>query len=183
MGAGVQNESGRSHLGWVWSWVIGAALVFVVAPFVRTRVPLSDELDLGSIILPVWTFLQLVLLAGLLKWLRPRSATWSAPQRVLLAVGCALAVGVLQPTVLSLLSRLGDETAIPLSRDPLQVALLWSTPLLFYAIPAGIVTVAWVRWDSFRLSRVLGLSLVALGLLNVGAIFWFTHLWARYVNV
>lgn len=178
----MEAQHSRWRFQWVFAWASGATLILVLAPLVRSTMPLSDELDLGSIVMPVWTFLQLCLLTGVLAWLRPRTAGWAVIRRALVSFAAALAVGMFQPSILSLVSRIGDKTAIPLDRDPLQVALLWSTPLLFYVIPAGLVTADWMRSRTFRPSRILGTALVALGLLNIAAIFWFKLLWSLYVN-
>ena len=105
-------------------WVIGLVLVLGVAPLVRARVSMSDELDLYSMLLPVWTLLQLALFAGALSWLRVHSTGWSVAVRAILAFVIALIIGVLQPVILTSISTIIGSSAAPLAGDPLQAALL-----------------------------------------------------------
>jgi len=71
----------------------------------------------------------------------------------------------------------------PLSSDPATVALLWSTPLAFYVVPAGIVVAAWLSGPArMTLVRALGLGLVVIGVLNFPYILWLTHLWDVYIR-
>ena len=163
-------------------WVIGLVLVLGVAPLVRARVSMSDELDLYSMLLPVWTLLQLALFAGALSWLRVHSTGWSVAVRAILAFVIALTIGVLQPVILTSISTIIGSSAARLAGDPLQAALLWSTPLLFYVIPAGIVAYSWVRSATLRVVHVLGPASVVVGVLDIVAILWFTHLWSLYVR-
>lgn len=163
-------------------WVIGLVLILGVAPLVRMQVSLSDELDLYSLLLPVWTLAQLALIAGLLSWLRVRSTGWSVAVRAIVALVIALIIGVLQPVILTSISTIVGSSAAPLSGDRLQAILLWSTPLLLYVIPAAFVAYSWVRSATLRVAHVLGLASVVVGVLNIVAIFWFTHLWALYVR-
>ena len=75
------------------------------------------------------------------------------------------------------------DRGVPLSDNPMRIALLWSTPLAFYVVPAGLVVWSWL-WRDSRLSlpRALGLGLVVIGLLNFPFILWLTYLWEVHVK-
>lgn len=164
------------------TWALAGALVLVVAPAIRSQVPLSDELDLGSLLLPWWSLLQIAVLALVLRALRKRSLSWSTARRAWTGTTLAALVFLLSPSVLSLLSSvLGDDLA-RLGRDQVQVALLWSTPLLFYVIPAALVVYMWSKNERFTVARSVGAAAIAIAMGNLVAIFWFTSLWARFVR-
>lgn len=64
---------------------------------------------------------------------------------------------------------------------PVRIALLWSTPLAFYLLPATLVLLAWLWQDKqMSLLRVLGLGLLFIGLVNFPFILWLTYLWNVY---
>jgi len=176
------GTSTQSRISAAMPWIIGLVLILGVAPLVRSRVSLSDELDLYSLLLPVWSLLQLGLLAGALWGLRGRATGWSVTARAIVALAMAVIVGVLQPVILTSISTVLGSSAAPLPGDPLQAALLWSTPLLFYVVPAAMVAYSWVRSATVRVVHVLGLASVVVGVLNIVAIFWFTHLWSLFVR-
>jgi hypothetical protein len=158
-------------------WVVGIGLQFA-APLLRDRVPLSDDLFIGSFLYPWWLFAQVAVLAGILALFRRASDRWSPSVRTAFAVVAALVMALPQP---DLITQLIDT--VPLGDNPLRVALLWSTPLAFYLVPATLVVVAWL-WRDARLSlmRALGLGLVVIGVLNFPYILWLTHLWEIYVR-
>jgi hypothetical protein len=158
-------------------WAVGVALQFA-APLLRDRVPLSDDLFITSMLAPWWLFLQVCLLAGLLKLLRRRSEVWSGGVRIAFAAGAAVILMLLQPDLLTQVFASGN---VPLSENLARVALLWSTPLAFYVVPAAIVVGSWLRRERpFSALRALGWGLVSIGVLNFPYILWLTHLWRVY---
>jgi hypothetical protein len=159
-------------------WAIGVGLQFM-APLLRDRVPLSDDLFIGSFLAPWWLFAQVALLAGVLKLFARRAESWSGTSRILFAVGLAAVLALLEPDLLT--QVIADD--VPLSQNPMRVALIWSTPLSFYLVPAGLVIWSWAWRDGrLTLSRALGLGLVVIGVLNFPFILWLTHLWELYVK-
>jgi len=136
---------------------------------------LSDDLFITSMIAPAWTFLQVCLLAGALRLMRPRAASWSARSRAWFGVAAAVAFTLLQPGIVSALVN-GLNPA-----DGVALALLWSTPLALYLVPAAIIVWA---WSSGRVSlpRALGYGLVAQGVINFAFIIWLNHLWVVYLR-
>lgn len=158
---------------------MGIGLQFA-APLLRDRVPLSDELAVTSFLAPWWLFLQVLLLAGGLLVFRRFSEGWSPGARVAFGIGAASAIMLLQPELITQL--VANEG--PLGDNPMRVALMWSTPLAFYVIPAGLVVFSWLRRDGQGMSmpRALGLGLVVIGVLNFAYILWLTHLWETYVR-
>jgi hypothetical protein len=100
---------------------------------------------------------------------------------VAFGAGAAVVFMLLQPGIISLLLA-GPGAFDP--ADRVALALLWSTPLALYVVPAAIVVWAWVRRDGrVSLPRALGYGLIAQGILNFAFITWLNHLWAIYVNV
>jgi len=161
-------------------WVVGIGLQ-LAASLVRDRLPLSDDLFITSMIAPAWTFLQVCLLAGALRLARRRAEPWSTRMRVVFGVGAAVVFMLLQPGIISLLLA-GPAAFNP--ADKVALALLWSTPLALYIVPAAIVVWAWVQRDGrVSLPRALGYGLVAQGVLNFAFIAWLNHLWQIYVKV
>ncbi len=170
----------RAHwlTGAVWAVGIGLQLA---SSLLRDRIALSDDLYLTSLIAPAWTFLQVCLLAGALRLTRRRAEAWSTRGRVAFGAGAAVVFMLLQPGIISLLLA-GPGAFDP--ADRVALALLWSTPLALYVVPAAIVVWAWVRRDGrVSLPRALGYGLIAQGILNFAFITWLNHLWAIYVNV
>jgi hypothetical protein len=159
-------------------WAVGIGLQFA-APLLRDNVPLSDGLFITSMFAPVWTFLQLCVLAGLLVLVRKASTAWTPSRRTAFGVAAALFCLLLQPTVFAQVLAPGE---VPLS-DPVEFAVLWSTALAFYVLPAAIVVRAWLR-QAQRVPTlvVLGLALVIIGVLNFPYILWLTHLWKVYIE-
>jgi len=161
-------------------WAAGIALQ-LAASLMRDRVPLSDDLFITSMIAPAWSFLQVCLLAGALRLTRRRAEPWSTPTRVAISVGAAIVFMLLQPGIISMLLA-GPAAFSP--TDKVALALLWSTPLALYVVPAGIVVWAWaLRNGRVSLPRALGYGLVAQGVLNFAFIAWLNHLWQIYVKV
>ena len=161
-------------------WAVGIALQ-LAASLVRDRLPLSDDLFITSMIAPAWTFLQVCLLAGALRLTRRRAEPWSARSRVVFGFGVAVVFMLLQPGIISLLLA-GPAAFSP--ADRVALALLWSTPLALYVVPAGIVVWAWALRDGLvSLPRALGYGLVAQGVLNFAFIVWLNHLLTIYVKV
>jgi len=157
-------------------WAIGVGLQFAV-PLLRDRVTLSDDLYVGSFLAPWWTFLQVLLLAGLLAMFRRRSEGWSNTGRITFAVVGALLFSLLESNLLTTLLGQG----VPLADDPVRVALMWSTPLAFYGVPAGLVIFSWIRRDPrFTLPRALGTGLVFIGIASFAYVVWLGHLWELY---
>jgi hypothetical protein len=180
-----QSETAAGHTAasrrgrWITAalWAIGIALQFA-APLLRDRVPLSDDLLITSMLAPWWLFLQVCMLAGLLKLFRARAEAWGDGVRVAFALAAALILMLLQPDLLTQVFASGN---VPLSQNPARVALLWSTPLAFYVVPAAIVVVAWLRRGRpFSALRALGWGLVSIGVLSFPYILWLTHLWKVY---
>ena len=161
-------------------WAAGIALQ-LTGSLLRDRLPLSDDLFITSMIAPAWTFLQVCLLAGALRLARRRAESWSTRMRVVFGVGAAVAFMLLQPGIISLLLA-GPVAFNP--ADRVALALLWSTPLALYIVPAAIVVWAWVQRDGrVSLPQALGYGLVAQGVLNFAFIAWLNHLWQIYVKV
>jgi len=157
-------------------WIVGVALQFAV-PLLRDRVTLSDDLYVGSFLAPWWVFLQVLLLAGLLAMFRRRSEAWSGAARVTFAVAGAFLFALLEPNLMTVLLDRGN----PLAGDPARIALLWSTPLAFYVVPAGLVVFSWLRRDArFTLPRALGAGLVFIGIASFVYVLWLGHLWELY---
>jgi hypothetical protein len=72
---------------------------------------------------------------------------------------------------------------VPLSLNPVGAALIWSTPLFFYLLPAALVIFSWLKRPLWLpLARALGLGLVIIGVLGFGYILWLTHLWDLYIR-
>jgi hypothetical protein len=111
-------------------WILGVGLQFA-APLLRDRVPLSDDLLVGSFVNPLWLFGQVLLLAGVLTLVRKAADGWATGRRARFAIAMAILCSVPQPDLITQL--LGRD--VPLAANPLRVALLWSTPLAFYVIP------------------------------------------------
>jgi hypothetical protein len=99
---------------------------------------------------------------------------------VAFGIGAATVLMMLQPEVITQI--VGQD--VPLSDNPMRVALIWSTPLALYVIPAGLVVFSWLRRDGGGMSmpRALAWGLVAIGVLNFAYILWLTHLWDTYVR-
>lgn len=169
---------GRSGIITAALWAAGIGLQFA-APLLRDRVPLSDELLIDSMIDPLWVFLQICVLSGVLTALRHPTDRLGDSGRVALALGAAIAVAFLEPNLLTFVLGSGG----PLSADPVSAALLWSTPLAFYLVPAGIVVASWSgRGRRFSSARALGLAFVFIGVVNFPFILWLTHLWDVYIR-
>ena len=149
------------------------------APFLRDKVPLSDDLFITSILTPWWVFLQVLLLAGWLWIFRRRSAKWTERARIIFAVVSALFFMLPEPNMLTLI--IAHE--VPLSLNPVGANLIWSTPLFFYVLPAGLVIFSWLKKPNWLpLARALGLGLAIIGVLNFGYILWLTRLWDLYLR-
>ena len=69
------SQKPRSASRGIWLtlalWLVGVALQFA-APWLRDKVPLSDDLFITSILTPWWVFLQVLLLTGWL-WIFRRN--------------------------------------------------------------------------------------------------------------
>jgi hypothetical protein len=174
------NANSRPRARWLTPalWAAGVGLQFA-APLLRDRVPLSDDLFIGSMLAPWMIFAQVVVLAAVLALTRGPSRRWSRTARTVFAVAIATLLIFAQP---DLIMRLAGAGA-PLGEDPVAVALAWSGPLAFYVLPAALVVWAWL-WDDPRLSllRALGAGLVVIGILNFPFILWLTHLWDVYIR-
>ena len=159
-------------------WLLGVALQFA-APLLRDQVPLSDDLFVSSILTPWWVFLQVLLLAGWLSIFRRKSVKWTERTKIFFAVISALVLMLLEPNMLTLI--IAHE--VPLRLNPVGANLIWSTPLFFYVLPAGLVIYTWLKRPHWlTLGRALGLGLVLIGILNFGYILWLTHLWDLYLR-
>lgn len=158
-------------------WGIGVGLQFATS-LLRGRVPLSDDLFIGSFLAPWWLFLQVVLLAGVLALVRRAASAWSLPWRIGFAVSAAFVCMLAQPDLITLLA---NRTS--LGFNPVNLALAWSTPLFFYVIPASLVIYAWLRPGSrLTTARALATGLVIIGLMSFPYILWLTHLWKIYIR-
>jgi len=159
-------------------WAVGVGLQFA-APLLRDRVPLSDDLFIGSFLAPWWSLGQVMLLAGFLTLFRKAADGWNRGRRKGFAIAGAVLFSLLQPEFITQL--VGNE--VPLADNPVRVALLWSTPLAFYMMPAALVVYSWLKRDArLTLPRALGVGLVVIGLLNFPYILWLTRLWRLYVE-
>jgi hypothetical protein len=157
-------------------WLAGVGLQYA-APMLRDRLPLSDDLFITSILAPWWVFMQLLLLAGWLWIFRHKAEKWSSRVRVTFAVVSALILMLLEPNLI--IQIIAHE--VPLSLNPERAALIWSTPLFFYLVPAGLVIFSWLKRPQWLpLARALGFGLVIIGIFNFGYILWLTHLWDLY---
>jgi hypothetical protein len=158
------------------AWAAGIGLQFM-APVLRDRVPLSDDLAITSFLSPWWLFLQVVLLALWLKGFQRLSQGWTQPSRTVFAIVSAAIFLLLEPDLVTQVIEYGT----PLNASPVRTALLWSTPLAFYLLPAALVIFSWLRRDRrYTLLRALGIGLLSIGILNFPFILWLTHLWAVY---
>ena len=164
----------RDHALTAIVWVVGIGLQLAASPL-RERTTFSNDLYLTSLIAPAWTFLQVCLLAGSLRLMRPRAASWSARSRAWFGVAAAAAFMLLQPGILAVLLNGSNPT------DKVSLALLWSTPLALYLVPAAIVVWAWSA-GRVSLPRALGYGLVAQGVLDFAFIIWLNHLWVVYLK-
>lgn len=159
-------------------WAIGVGLQFA-APLLRDRVSLSDDLFIGSFLTPWWIFSQVLLLAGLLTAFRKLTDDWSLGRRTAFAIAGAVLLALPQPELITQIA--GNE--VPLADNPVRVALLWSTPLAFYVLPAALVVYAWLKRDArLSVARALGIGLVVIGVLNFPYILWLTRLWRLYIE-
>jgi len=181
MGDSADKPAGKNRRGaWLTAalWAAGVGLQFA-APLLRDRVPLSDDLLIGSFLAPWWMFAQVALLAGVLALFGRLTAEWSGGARTMFAIAAALLVALLNP---QLITQLIDPSA-RISDDPVSLALLWSMPLAFFVVPAGLVIYSWLKRDSrFSLMRALGAGLVFIGVVNFPFILWLTHLWDVYIR-
>lgn len=176
--ASVGRRGGRGALITAMLWVVGVGLQFA-APLLRDRVPLSDDLFIGSFLAPWWSFAQVALLAGFLALLRKVTDGWSRGGRAGFAIAAAVLFSLLQPEFITQIIENGGR----LGEDPVRVALLWSTPLTFYLVPATLVVWSWLKRDArLTLIRALGIGLVVIGVLNFPYILWLTRLWELYVE-
>lgn len=176
--ASVGRRGGRGALITVALWVLGVGLQFA-APLLRDRVPLSDDLFIGSFLAPWWLLAQVVLLAGFLALLRKVTDGWSRGGRAGFAIAAAVLFSLLQPEFITQIIENGGR----LGEDPVRVALLWSTPLAFYLVPATLVVYSWLKRDArLTLIRALGIGLVVIGVLNFPYILWLTRLWKLYIE-
>lgn len=159
-------------------WAVGVGLQFA-APLLRDRVPLSDDLFIGSFLAPWWSFGQVMLFAGVLALFRRAADGWSRGGRMGFAIAGAALFSLLQPELITQI--VGNE--VPLSDNPVRVALLWSTPLAFYVMPAALVAYSWLkRGAQLTLLRALGIGLVVIGVINFAYILWLTRLWELYIE-
>ena len=153
----------RAHALTGIMWAVGI-VVQLSASLLRDRIAFSDDLYLTSLIAPAWTFLQVCLLAGTLRLMRPRTASWSTRSRAWTGVTAAAVFMPLQPGILSVLLN-GFDPA-----DKVALALLWSTPLTLYVVPVAIVVWAWSRpGGRVSLPRALGYGLAAQGVVSFGS--------------
>jgi hypothetical protein len=157
-------------------WAAGVGLEYA-SPLLRDKVPLSDDLFITSFVTPWWVFIQVLLLAGWLWIFRRKAEKWAQSPRLIFAVVSALILMLLEPNMLTLI--IAHE--VPLSQNPVGAALIWSTPLFFYVVPAGLVIFSWLKRPQWLpVSRALGLGLVIIGMSSFGYILWLTHLWDLY---
>jgi len=171
-------RGGRGPLITAGIWALGVGLQFA-APLLRDRVPLSDDLFIGSFLAPWWSFGQVLLLAGFLTIFRKGTDSWSSRGKTGFAIAAAVIFSLLQPELVTQL--VGND--VPLADNPVRVALLWSTPLAFYMVPAVLVVYSWLRPDArLTLVRALGIGLVAIGILSFPYILWLTHLWKLHIE-
>jgi hypothetical protein len=164
----------RDHALTAVIWAAGIGLQ-LAASLLRERITFSDDLYLTSLIAPAWTFLQVCLLAGALRLMRPRAASWSSRSRAWLGAAAAAVFMLLQPEMISALLN-GFNPA-----DKVALALLWSTPLALYLVPAAIVVWAWTS-GRVSLPRALGYGLMAQGVMNFAFIVWLNRLWVVYLK-
>lgn len=158
-------------------WAIGVGLQFATS-LLRSRVSLSDDLFIGSFLAPWWLFLQVALLAGVLAIARRAATKWSLRRRVVFAVIAAIVCMLAQPDLITLFA---NRTSLGFS--PVNLVLVWSTPLFFYVMPASVVIYSWLRPGS-RLTtvRALAIGLVIIGVMSFPYILWLTHLWDIYIR-
>ena len=174
----ISDRGSRGALITAAFWVVGVGLQFTT-PLLRDRVPLSDDLFIGSFLAPWWCFAQVVLLAGFLALFRKTTNGWSRGGRMGFAIVSAVLFSILQPELITLII----ENGVPLADNPVRVALLWSTPLAFYLVPAILVLYSWLKRDArLTLIRALGIGLVVIGVLSFPYILWVTRLWALYIE-
>jgi hypothetical protein len=172
----VIDPTKRAHAITLAVWAVGIGLQ-LAAPLLRDRVTLSDDLFITSMIAPAWSFLQLCLLAGALRLTRRRVEGWSSNKKALHGSVAAAVFMLLQPGFVSL----AVNGTAGLASDRVALALLWSTPLALYIVPAAIVVWAWARSEGrVSLPRALGYGLVAQGAINFGFILWLGRLWELY---
>lgn len=162
-------------------WVIGIALQ-LAAPLLRDRVPLSDDLLITSMFVPLWVMGQLLLLAGFLRAVRTSTDGWSEGRRLGIGLSALVAFALLDAQVVTVVVEAATgQSGVSLGRDPVRLALMWSTPLTFYVVPALLVVLSWYRrGDLMTFPRVLGLTFVLVGVMNFPFIYWLTHLWDVY---
>ena len=84
------RDGGKGSVLTIGIWVVGVGLQFA-APLLRDRVPLSDDLFIGSILAPWWSFGQVLLLAGFLTLFRRPTNDWGSAARAVFASAAAAA--------------------------------------------------------------------------------------------
>jgi hypothetical protein len=145
-------------------WVIGLALQFA-RPWVNAVFRLNTEMFMASVMGPLWAFMLVCLLAGLLRVLRRATEKWRPPWRVAFALVFTLVLALPQ---IDLIMLFRESDRFPHYIDPARLILLWTTPLVFYALPAAVVVASWLRHNRpVSTARALGLALVIFELVYV----------------
>jgi len=160
-------------------WVVGISLQ-LARPWLCTLFALNTDDFMVSIIAPLWSFMLVCLLAGLLRVLRKLTEKWGGLWRVVLAM--VLGVVLMLPQA-DLIMVFRESIRFPHYIDPLRYILLWVTPLTFYVVPAALVMISWLQHNRLVSTlRALGLGLVFIGVIYVPFGLWLNQMLLRYTQ-
>jgi hypothetical protein len=160
-------------------WVVGITLQ-LARPWLCTRFVLNTDNFLISFIAPIWAFMLVCLLAGLLRVFRKLAEKWSNLWRVVFAIVSAVVLMLPQADLIEIFRESGR---FPHYIDPMRYILLWAIPLIFYAVPAMIVVISWLQHNHLVSTlRALGVALVIIGVVYVPFGFWLNQLALKYTQ-
>jgi hypothetical protein len=166
---------------WITIAIWAAGIILQLArPWLCTLFALNIENFMVSIVAPMWSFMLVCLLAGLLRVFRKPAEKIGSLWRAVFALDFAV---VLMLPQADLIMVFRESWRFPHYIDPMRYILLWAVPLTFYAVPAAVVVVSWLQHNRLvSIMRALGLALVIIGVVYVPFGLWLNQLQLMYTQ-
>jgi hypothetical protein len=160
-------------------WIFGIALL-LAKPRISTLFALNTHHYMFSYMGPLWSFVLVCLLAGLLRVFHTPAEKWANPWRFVFAGVFAIILMLPQADTIMIYRESGHW---PHYIDPMRRILLWVTPLTFYVLPATLVVASWLKHNRvISTLRALGLALVFIGIVYIPFGLWLNQLAIKYTQ-
>jgi hypothetical protein len=158
-------------------WALGFGLQFSKS-WMNQVFGLNTELFVFSVMGPLWAFLLVCGLAGLLGVFYRPAEKWSGLWRGVFVLFFTLLLALPQYDFIMVFREGGS---FPPRIDAGRQVFLMAIPLVFYLLPAAVVVFAWLRRSRLLTgARALGLAFILYGLVYVPYGLWTNQMILRY---